>query len=63
MRLTTISASWASKPIPYTRTGNFLKLECGHIVQAFGKSQAGGVILCMRCGCAGENLKNEQEPN
>ena len=38
------------KPIPNTRTGNYVKLECGHVVQTFGGLQhAGGVLLCQEC--------------
>lgn len=38
------------EPIPGTRSGNNLTLECGHGVQAFGNLlHAEGVILCTKC--------------
>lgn len=37
-------------PITGTRTGNWIVLECGHTVQAFGRiAHADGVILCTAC--------------
>jgi hypothetical protein len=43
------------KPIPNTRTGNTCGLECGHVVQTFGKlDPAGGVLLCTACRDAAE---------
>jgi hypothetical protein len=33
-----------------TQSGNYVTLECGHTVQAFGDlSQAAGIILCLKC--------------
>ena len=42
--------------IPNTRTGNNVTLECGHIVQAFGRLEphAAGVVLCTVCRDAEE---------
>lgn len=38
------------KPIQRTRSGNWLKLECGHIVQSFGSlAHAEGRVLCTQC--------------
>ena len=38
------------EPIPGTRTGNDVVLECGHRVQTFGNLEhAGGVVLCTKC--------------
>jgi hypothetical protein len=40
----------AVEPIPNTQTGNYIKLECGHRVMAFGRLQhAAGRILCTVC--------------
>jgi hypothetical protein len=37
-------------PIPNTRVGNYLVLECGHVAMAFGNlAHAGGVALCTDC--------------
>jgi hypothetical protein len=37
-------------PIPQTRVGNYLDLECGHRVMTFGDlTHAGGVVLCTDC--------------
>lgn len=37
-------------PIPHSRTGKDLVLECGHQVQSFGKLElTGGKVLCMAC--------------
>jgi hypothetical protein len=37
-------------PIPNTRTGNYLELECGHRSMAFGNlDAAGGRVLCLEC--------------
>lgn len=36
--------------MPNTKTGNYLTLECGHGVTAFGKLEyADGVVLCTKC--------------
>jgi hypothetical protein len=43
-------------PIPNTRTGNTLELECGHVVQSFGNlGRVDGVVRCDRCE-AGERV-------
>ena len=37
-------------PIPNTRGGNVLELECGHRAMTFGDLRhANGVVLCMEC--------------
>lgn len=36
-------------PILNTRTGNICTLECGHIVQTFGKVDPVGKVLCTEC--------------
>ena len=37
-------------PIKNTRTGHWCRLECGHVVQAFGDLKlAEGKVLCMQC--------------
>lgn len=40
-------------PIPHTRTGNTCILECGHVVQTFGKLDPIGTYLCTECRNAG----------
>jgi hypothetical protein len=38
------------KPIPNTRTGHWLELECGHVVMTFGRLEMlDGVCLCQEC--------------
>ena len=38
------------KPIPNTRAGNTVWLECGHVVQTIGDlAHADGVALCTKC--------------
>jgi len=38
------------KPIPNTRSGRIVELECGHVVQTFGNlNHAHGVLLCNQC--------------
>lgn len=38
------------KPIPNTRCGNVITLECGHRAEAFGNLKyADGVVLCVEC--------------
>jgi hypothetical protein len=40
----------ATKPIPNTRAGHWCQLECGHLVQTFGRlDYAGGKVLCTQC--------------
>jgi hypothetical protein len=40
----------AIEPVPNTRSGNYLTLECGHRTMAFGDlKHAGGVVLCSAC--------------
>lgn len=37
-------------PIPNTRTGNVLDLECGHRSISYGNlSHAAGYVLCLQC--------------
>lgn len=37
-------------PIPNTKTGHTVVLECGHVVQTFGNlAHAEGVALCTQC--------------
>jgi hypothetical protein len=44
----------AIEPVANTRSGNWLMLECGHRVMAFGDLQyGGGVVLCTQCRDAG----------
>jgi len=38
------------EPMPDTRNGNIIRLECGHIAMTFGKLEhAEGVVLCSHC--------------
>lgn len=40
----------AIKPIEGTRSGNWLRLECDHIVQSFGNIKyLDGRAFCMKC--------------
>jgi len=37
-------------PLPDTKTGNWLSLECGHSVMSFGNlDYLQGVVLCVKC--------------
>jgi hypothetical protein len=37
-------------PVPNTRTGRYLDLECGHQVMSFGKLEyAQGRVFCTQC--------------
>jgi hypothetical protein len=37
-------------PIPNTRVGNYLELECGHRAMSFGRLEhAQGKVLCTQC--------------
>lgn len=39
-----------TRPIPNTRTGHYLRLECGHWVQTFGDLDLlQGRVLCTEC--------------
>jgi hypothetical protein len=51
----------AAVPIPGTRSGHNVLLECGHTVQTFGNLEhAKGVAFCMQCRDAQE--RNQQVP-
>jgi len=40
----------SAAPIPGTRSGKTVTLECGHVVRTFGDlAHAGGVVLCTAC--------------
>ena len=42
-------------PIPNTRAGHKVVLECGHMAYVFGNmEQTNGVILCVECRDLGE---------
>jgi len=46
-----------TRPIPNTRSGNIAILECGHVVQAFGRlTLAEGRVLCTQCRDTAEDL-------
>jgi hypothetical protein len=52
-----------TRPIAGTRSGNWLALECGHIVQSFGRLEhAHGVVLCAWCRmiCQKSGLSEEE---
>jgi hypothetical protein len=39
-----------TKPIPNTRSGHRVQLECGHTVMTFGNlAHACGVVFCTQC--------------
>lgn len=47
-----------TKRMPYTRTGHYAELECGHQVMMFGNLEmAGGVVLCERCRDEGQGVQ------
>lgn len=39
------------KPMPNTRSGRWLLLDCGHTLTAFGEVQTeeGGTVYCLSC--------------
>jgi hypothetical protein len=40
----------SATPIPNTRTGNDVELECHHVVKTFGNlDMAAGRVLCTQC--------------
>jgi len=45
----------ATRRIPNTRVGHVAVLECGHVVQTFGRPKhSNGVVLCTACRDAAE---------
>jgi hypothetical protein len=52
----------AVKPIPNTRTGHFVVLECGHQVMTFGNLRhAQGKAFCVQCRKAAINATTESD--
>ena len=50
------------QPIPNTKTRNWCKLECGHVVQTFGDLRhANGVALCMKCRDQARNTNGKEK--
>lgn len=53
--------TWTT-PIPNTRTGHYVTLECGHQVMTFGNlNLTAGILLCQKCKGESSGTKNNSD--